>query len=264
MMRPALAPLLVLLVPSLCLAWGGEAHQLVALIAEDHLTPTARAAVTELLDDGNISDAEVANWADEIRRQRSNTVPWHYVTIPHDVADFDAERDGRKGANVINAIERQAKLLADKPQPREKRVEALKCVVHFIGDVHQPLHCVDRNGDRGGNGRLVYLAGRKGADSLHYVWDTALVRHLVGRRKIAEVADAVGRTITAKQRKGSPEAWANESHRAAVDRVYANMADGGDPPRLRPEYAKASTPVVAEQINRAGVRLAAVLNAALR
>ena len=126
-----MSALFVLLLPSLCHAWGGEGHQLVALIAEDQLTPAARAAVKELLDGGNISDAAVANWADEIRRQRGNTAPWHNVNIPHDAQGFDRERDGRNGDNVIDAVERQAKVLADKVQPREKRVEALRFVVHL-------------------------------------------------------------------------------------------------------------------------------------
>jgi hypothetical protein len=76
---------------------GGEGHQLVALIAEDHLTPSARAAVKDLLDGANISDAEVANWADEIRRERPETSAWHYVNIPV---------DDPKGFNRARGVER--------------------------------------------------------------------------------------------------------------------------------------------------------------
>src|SRR5687767_14511362 len=123
-MRVVLSLVFVMLCASRCLAWGGEGHQLIALIAEDQLTPAARAAVKELLGDENISDATVASWADEIRRERSSTAPWHYVNIPHDAPGFDAKRDGRDGENIIDAIDQQAKLLADKTQPREKRVEA--------------------------------------------------------------------------------------------------------------------------------------------
>src|SRR5918993_1856695 len=138
MMRRRLTALLVLLLPSLCRAWGGEGHQLVALIAEEHLTPAAQAAVKDLLGGGNISDAEVANWADEVRRERRDTSGWHYVNIPHDAKGFDRDREGRDGDNVIDAIERQAKVLADRAAPREKRVEALKLVVHFVSDLPQP------------------------------------------------------------------------------------------------------------------------------
>src|SRR5688572_19125181 len=110
-MRLPLPALLVLLIPSLCFAWGGEGHQLIALIAEDQLTPQAKAAVKELLGDGNISDAEVVNWADEIRRERRETASWHYVNIPHNAEAFDRARDGREGDNVIDVIERQTKVL---------------------------------------------------------------------------------------------------------------------------------------------------------
>ena len=160
-MRLPLPVLVLLVLPSLCHAWGGEGHQLVALIAEDMLTPQARKAVAELLDGANISDAEVASWADEIRRERRETAPWHYVNISHDATSFDRERDGREGDNVIEAIDRQAKVLADKTQPREKRVEALKWIVHLVGDVHQPLHCADRNGDKGGNARRSFPAAKR-------------------------------------------------------------------------------------------------------
>lgn len=140
-----LALALMLLVPAACHAWGGEGHQLVALIAEDHLTPQAKAAVKELLDGAQISDAEVASWADQIRRERRETAPWHYVNIPHDAQGFDRQRDGRDGDNIIDALERQAKILPDKSAPREQRQEALKWVVHLVGDLHQPLHCAERN-----------------------------------------------------------------------------------------------------------------------
>src|SRR5688572_29641141 len=101
-MRLARSAVLILFLPSLCHAWGGEGHQLVALIAEDMLTPEARNAEGELLDGGNISDAEVASWADEIRRDRHETAPWHYVTIPHDAHAFD--RQIRDADNIIDAI----------------------------------------------------------------------------------------------------------------------------------------------------------------
>jgi hypothetical protein len=102
---PAL--LLPLLLPSLCLAWGGEGHQIVALVAEEHLTPAAKTAAKDLLDGANISDAEVANWADEIRRERRETAPWHYVDIPvEDPKGFNRARDCRNGDNVIDAITR--------------------------------------------------------------------------------------------------------------------------------------------------------------
>src|SRR5688572_5666857 len=141
-------------------------------------------------------------------------------------------------------------------------------VVHFIGDLHQPLHCIDRNGDKGRKTRLVFFLDRRKADSLHYVWDTALVREMIGKRPIAPVAEALSKSINAKQRKEwamrTSPAWADESHHVAVEKVYAAVAEGGDPPKLGREYVMKSTPVVAEQLKRAGVRLAEMLNQTLK
>lgn len=262
----AVVALLLLAVRSDCLAWGGEGHQIVALIAEEHLTPEVKTAVKDLLDGGNISDAEVASWADEVRRERRETSGWHYVNIPHDAEGFDRGRDGRDGDNVIDAIERQAKVLADRTQPREKRVEALKFVVHFVGDLHQPLHCADRNGDKGGNGQLVFFLDRRGSVSLHSVWDGAILRELIGKRRISDIGQSFHNMIEVKQKaewsKGSAEQWANESHRVAVERVYTGVTEG-TVPRLGKEYVQQHAPVVAEQLMMGGVRLASVLNRAL-
>jgi hypothetical protein len=170
------------LLPTQLFPWGGEGHQIVALIAERNLKPSARAMVTELLGDANISDAEVVSWADEIKRdERRDTADWHYVNIPMTADTFDRRRDGRRGENVIDKLTEQSRVLADESQPREKRAEALKWVVHLAGDVHQPLHVADRNQDRGGNSCLVFFLELRRAESLHKVWDTWLVREIIAR-----------------------------------------------------------------------------------
>jgi hypothetical protein len=82
--------------------WGGDGHQLVCMIAEYRLTPAAKAGFHDLLGkDVNISDAEIASWADQIRHDRRETGPWHYVDIPTDAKAFDEARDGQSGNNVI-------------------------------------------------------------------------------------------------------------------------------------------------------------------
>ena len=98
----------LLLLPVFCFAWGGEGHQLVALIAEDQLTPKTKAAIADLLDGAHISDAEVASWADEVRRQRRETGPWHYVDIPVTADKLDRARDGKGGNEVPNATRTRA------------------------------------------------------------------------------------------------------------------------------------------------------------
>jgi len=199
-----------------------------------------------------------------VRRERENTAPWHYVDIPTTAEKFDRKRDGN---NVIDAINAQLKVLSDKKAPREKRVEALKFVVHFMGDLHQPLHCAERDKDKGGNGRLVFYSGQHRAVNLHAVWDTWILRDMMGKKRVADYADTLS-VITPSQKKewvkGNPETWANESHRAAIYVAYKDVPADGPPPTLSKAYIDRATPVVAEQIKRAGVRLAQVLNAAMK
>jgi hypothetical protein len=92
---------LVLFIPATVFAWGGDGHQIVCLIAEEHLTPAAKAGIHELLGDQNISDAEIASWADNVRRERKRNAPWHYVDIPMEASGFDEPRKrlGRWGAD---------------------------------------------------------------------------------------------------------------------------------------------------------------------
>jgi hypothetical protein len=181
----------------------------VAWIAEARLTDKAQVGVKELLGDAGLSDAEVVSWADEVRRERKETAPWHYVNIPIDATGYDPVKHGNGGENVIDAIERFAKVLADKTAPKEDRVEALKFLIHFVGDLHQPLHCAERNGDKGGNGRLVFFPGRKKAVSLHAVWDTLILPRSKGKQRVAEYGDALNAKITDKQAK----AWATGTPR---------------------------------------------------
>jgi hypothetical protein len=229
-------------------AWNGEAHQLVAWVAEARLSDKAKAGVKELLGDADLSDAVVVSWADEVRRERKETAPWHYVAIPVDAAGYDpAAKHWNDGQNVIEVIERFTKVLADKKALKEDRVEALKFVVHFVGDLHQPLHCADRNGDKGGNGRLVFFPGRKKAVSLHTVWDTLILPRSKGKQSVAEYGDALNDKITEKQAKawatGTPRAWAAECWKIAREQVYADIPPAGDQEYIAKDHSSIGAPV---------------------
>jgi hypothetical protein len=267
-LRPVLVAIVALLLPTPAFGWNGESHQLIAFIAEERLTAKAKAGVKDLLGDAALSDAEIVSWADEIRRERRETAPWHYVNIPVEADGYDPTRDGNGGDNVLDAITKHAKVLSDKQAPREDRIEALKFVVHFVGDLHQPLHCADRNGDKGGNKRLVFFPGRSKAVSLHQVWDTLILPTRKKKQSVAEYATYLNGEITSKLAKawskGSPAEWANDSLRIAKEIAYADVPVDGDPPKLSDEYIARAGPVVDEQIAKAGIRLAAILNEALR
>lgn len=262
------AVLLVLLLPSVTWAWGGDGHQIICLIAEDRLTPAAKAGIRDLLGAANISDAEVASWADEVRRQRSKTAPWHYVNIPFDAAGFDAARDGHGGNNVVDKINDFKAVLKDPKASKTDRVEALKFLVHFVGDLHQPLHCVDRNGDKGGNGRLVFFLDQGRAVNLHKVWDTVILLNHKGTTRNVDYAEKLNAEITPEEAadwaKGTTAEWANESHAIAVRIVYRGVPAEGPPPKLDQKYVDTAGTVIDGQLQVAGVRLAAILNDVFR
>ena len=122
-------------------AWGPEGHAIVADIAEAHLTPAAATQVSNLLSlDGHHRLDEVASWADEIRPQRRDTASWHFVDIPLAAPNYDATRDCANGNCVVAKIVDFTVVLANPTADQHARLEALKWVVHFVGDIHQPMH----------------------------------------------------------------------------------------------------------------------------
>src|SRR5260370_32294052 len=129
--------------------WGPEGHDLVARLAMAHLTPVATARVAEILGPG-VTLASISSWPDQIRRERATTTTWHYIDIPIDKPHLDMTRDCPKGDCVLAQIGDFEKVLADPAASAADRKEALMFVVHFVGDMHQPLHCSD-NKDKGGN-----------------------------------------------------------------------------------------------------------------
>lgn len=246
--------------------WGGEGHQIVALIAENHLAPATKAKIVSIIGkDQDMADAEFANWADRIRRERSETGGYHFVDIPADAKNYDPARDGNDGTNVIDALAKYVDVLRDESKPKADREEALRWVVHLAGDLQQPLHCAERNKDRGGNSVPVFLLDQKGkAGNLHSVWDSGILRTMIEKRPIAEYADSLDRKITPKQigawQAGNPIAWANESHDLAVKYVYAGVAADGPPVRLDETYVARARPVIEQQLERGGIRLAMILD----
>ncbi len=249
-------------VPSQAFAWGAEGHRIVAEIAEQYLEPATARQVRDLLALDNVTTlADVANWADQIRPLRRDTAPWHFVDIPIGANGYDHTRDCPNDDCVVAKIEQFAAELHNRELSPRMRLDALKFVVHFVGDVHQPLHASD-NGDRGGNEIKVEFLGHR--TNLHAVWDTGILAPAVQGDERA-YALRLMRSITpadlARWRAGSAVDWANESHAVAVRVIYGELPHS--PGILSASYEAAALPIVNEQLEMAGVRLAALLNAAL-
>ena len=238
-------------------AWGPEGHSLVARIAEAQLTPAARERVANILGPGQTL-ASISSWADEVRRSRPETAPWHYIDIPIDQKHLNMTRDCPKGDCVIAEIERLEATLRDPSTPAPAQREALMFLVHFIGDMHQPLHCSD-NHDHGGNEVQVVFNGRTAR--LHGVWDGMLLSRIGAADQLFPELSAESARHK-KYRKGSVERWAEESHKAAQKVVYGKLpaASDGKPVELTAAYEAAADPLIKLQLEKAGARLAAVLN----
>jgi hypothetical protein len=260
MLREALIAALVVM-PLPALAWGAEGHEIAAAIALQELAPATRGQVAALLGSAAMMVHD-SNWADEIRDQRPWTGDWHFVDVPLDASGYDPARDCPADNCVVAQIGDDLKLLRDRNAPKAARAEALRFLIHFVADIHQPLHTVD-NGDKGGNAVRVTLGRLR--SNMHHVWDTVLVEQLGA--DTAAIAGAIEHGLTPAQKKawqsGTPASWANESHQIARDEVYA-LTDGRDYLRLPRGYPDAEAPVVKMQLAKAGLRLAWLLNGALR
>lgn len=240
-------------------AWGPRGHQAVAHVAAMNLSSRARAQVAELLGgDAEAMMAISANWADEIRDARPHTGAWHYVNlkITGDLR-YRPLRDCPRDACIIAQIA-QAEAVLRGRAPRAQKVEALKYLIHFVGDIHQPLHAAD-NDDRGGN--RVHLRWRGQRITLHHFWDDDMVT-MQGRdpRTIARAID----TATPAAQKyilgtGTPVAWAERSAAIARDTIYPKA--GRSPTQGE---AAAHARVARQQLARAGYALAARLNTVFR
>jgi hypothetical protein len=248
-------------------AWGPEGHRVIGFIAEQHLTEKARAGIRELLGpDLRISDAVVAIWPDNIRNDRPETKLWHYVDIPFDAVAYDAQRDCPTGQCVVAQIDRFATVLGDTNATTVTHAEALRFLVHFVGDLHQPLHCAERNKDKGGNLCKVILPSSTNAITLHWAWDSWLLRSYLGNDDVLDYAAKLNAKIpierSGKWTQGSVADWALESHQAAIDHTYVGIPIQPDPFQVGSDYMARNQSVVEERLMKAGIRLAFLLNRA--
>lgn len=236
--------------------WGVNGHRAIGTVAAGLLTPAATTRVQALLGDSTLADVSV--WADNIRPTLPETGPWHYVNVPIAGGPYRRDRDCPRHDCVIEAIGFWERILADRAAPRGARIEALKYLVHLIGDLHQPLHVGD-NQDRGGNDALVTFLDR-GEQRLHSVWDSGLFAAAGWTEDALITATRARATAQRDQwRRGRTVDWAEESRRLARDHGYRYPASG----RLDQGYVADNVNVAITQLGRAAVRLAVVLERAL-
>ena len=244
-------------------AWGPSGHRIVAMIAAEHLTPAAAAKVNTLLQGASLED--VANFADVVRDDRPETKNWHFVDIPKNKTAYDPARDCAstpEGDCVIAALDRLAAILGNPAETTAKRAEALKFIVHFVGDLHQPMHSADNN-DRGGNAVKVKFFGRR--SNLHAVWDSGIIAHadLTEDEFATDLLNGIVTNQVPAIQSGTVVDWAVQAHKLAVTKSYANLPASGTVKQLGQVYYDRTFETVDLQLTRAGLRLAKIINAAL-
>jgi hypothetical protein len=255
LLRVGLTLGVILLLPSVASAWSAKAHRIIAGLAwaEVMKDPVLRSKVEAILGPGkNGIDplTAVATWADEEGARSVKTRSWHFVDIPLSANNYDRNRDCRLKNCLIDKLDWfKYRVQAGS---RQERIEALKYLVHLVGDLHQPLHCADNN-DAGGNRVQVTFFGK--VTNLHSVWDSDIIER---------TGLSVGSYVAKLQPGLQPqrdwfEVWALESHRLAREYAYFIPADKA----LGNDYYKTNLPIIDRQLTRAGARLAHVLRAVL-
>ncbi|PAS94519.1 MAG: hypothetical protein CGU28_13760 [Candidatus Dactylopiibacterium carminicum] len=276
-MRTLLVMLLCMLGGQSALAWNGRGHALVAELAWQALTPEARADVEALLEgdldargepSGRDRLTQIASWPDEIREHERANNPAAYRGWHSRANQVCSEALGKcpKGLCVDEIIVTQTQILADLQRSHRERNEALKWVVHLVGDLHMPLH----SGEQGAAGsKPAQLSGKKqkSGSTLHTVWDDALLDAAVKGWKIPALDE---RPTQPPYSPAEPRRWMLESRDVSRDSVFAGLpgfACGQPTPdqfELDAAYQAASVPVIRQQILLAAQRLAGLLNASLR
>ena len=297
-------------------AWGCKGHQTVALIAEKHLTPEARQLVEKLLSEnpvdpklkrycGNATPdlmVDASTWPDDVRNERHNG-PLHYIDIPRGKHKGSLEEYCGTDGCVTRAIEEQRAILKDKSADPVKRVEAIRYLIHFVGDMHQPLHAIN-NGDNGGNcvpvkylhheplPNALHPEREDYSPNLHQIWDTEIVERDMEISNPHRYADELDEKFRAES--ASWEAagihvdnWAWEVHERAETEVYDPFSVKiGIEPDVKPKgcsdnnhvgkrqfekhltvdetYQSRAAKTAGKGLAEAGVRLAMILNEAAK
>lgn len=272
-------------------AWGDEGHEVIGLIAEHYLQPGARSRVQAALagDNSGLTATDIAHeatWADKYRdsdrhstgARYRRTRNWHFVDLEMDGPDLNRACFGRPrlppGAHaslgpaqdcIVDKIEEFSAELASPASGDEERRRALQFLLHLVGDLHQPLHAGDDH-DQGGNRKFASAPGIA-PNTLHHHWDTEFVARLganaaeIARRLLAHMTEAK----RVQWSRGTPDAWAMESWSVAKRYAYGRLPKASAPDHydLPEAYVTDATEVTAEQLSKAGVRLAWLLNRVL-
>ena len=276
-----LAMLIALFTASPAYSYWEYGHASVASIAWQQMRPDTRRAVARLLAQGRLLDTpgcpvttieQASVWADCIKPlgdRFTYAFSWHYQNV-NVCQPFDLKAACKDGNCVSAQIERQARLLADPDVPQREKLMALAFLVHFVGDIHQPMHAGD-HADLGGNQVPVNYGLIGGRANLHSVWDGWLAERAITTPP-ANASGLLGQLSPAKREQiaaGSVEDWSREmwskARTLAYDTLFGDPCGARSPqrPTLTEAQVQALIPAVRENVTAGGIRLARLLDDAL-
>lgn len=232
--------------------WGKNGHRVTGQIAEKYLTKRAKRKIDEILNGQSL--AFVSTYADEIKSDRAyrSYSPWHYVNMRLDETYEDSEKNPK--GDLVTGINTCISVLKDKKSTKADKIFHLKMLVHFIGDLHQPMH-IGRKEDKGGNDIQVRWFGR--GTNLHSVWDSKMIDdYNMSYTDLANNVEALSRKQITYIAEGSVVDWVNEVHQITND-VYNSVKVGEN---LKYRYSYDHFGIVRQQLQKGGIRLASVLN----
>ncbi|MAD97226.1 MAG: S1/P1 Nuclease [Flavobacteriaceae bacterium] len=232
--------------------WGQNGHRVTGKIAEKHLSNRAKRKIDKLLKGQSL--AFVSTYADEIKSDKKyrKFSPWHYVNFPIG-GTYDPSKRNPQG-DIIYGIEYCVKVLKNENSSEEDKIFYLKMLVHLVGDLHQPLH-IGRAEDKGGND--IQVRWYNDGTNLHSVWDTKMIESFnMSYIELANNAKRLNRNQVKAIQKGSVLDWVYET-RKLTEKVYASAQVGQ---KLRYRYSYEYFPIVRQQLQRGGIRLAKILN----
>lgn len=252
-MKKYLTTLLCLAVALAAGAWSQKGHDVTAYIAEQHLTPQARAAVDSILDGRSM--VYWSNWLDNASHQMDHayTRTWHYKNI--DAGETYESAPANPSGDVVTAIKQQIEVLTDPATTKADAALALKILIHIVGDIHQPMH-LGHASDLGGNRVKMKFFDRN--TNLHSIWDSSLVEsgHKWSYTEWQQQIDTTDPEKIAAITKGSVDDWARETYNIATQ-CYVYFRPGN---KVMYNDIARWTPVIEQQFLRGGLRLAHILN----
>ncbi len=249
-------PFLLLALAFSVISWGVVAHRSISKIAQNHLSPKAKAAINGLL--GAEDMPIVSTFADEIRYADNYkyTGPWHYLNVQQGLTfeEFKSTVEADTSANVYNALLKLKAQLKDPKSTKEEKTFALKMIIHFVGDLHQPMH-VSRAEDQGGNKIILKFQGKD--SNLHALWDSGLVEY--NGFTFTEMATALDHVSDPKIKQWQSDSmikWLYESYEISAT-LYKEIEENSN---LDYTYYPKHSELYKMRIQQAGIRLAGLLN----